>query len=141
MSWRSNDVYFFGNELASVQDQPNVTSPHLNAGVKSPDGELSHAPAFPPHKLARNLLLFSLGVVAYWSTLKNMLSPIDLDKGRENRYTEFFAARRLEKFAKTDMGGSFHQIIEKLVECDFDPKLQAAFHQKPEQKLHDFRFD
>lgn len=159
MSWRSEDVYFFGNDLASVQEMPSLTSPHLNVKVKGPCGQVSRASTFPPDNLARNSLLFSLGVVllevAYTATLESLQSPIDLDRGRESRYTEFFAARRLAKSGKTDMGSTYHKIIERLVECDFgcgtdlnDAQLQAAFHrdvicplEKLERKLHDFHFD
>lgn len=123
MSWRSEDVYFFGKDLVSVQDIPSLTSPHLTVKVKWPCGQISRASTFPLHNLARNPQLFSLGVVlleiAYTSTLESLQSPIDLDSGRENRYTEFFAARRLAKSAKTDMGNTYHKIIEILVECDF----------------------
>ena len=159
ISWRSEDIYFFGNELISSQDMPSITSPHLNVKVKGPCGQLSRASTFPPHQLARNPLLFSLGVVlleiAYTSTMAKLQRPIDLDNGPENRYTEFFAARRLAKCAKTDMGATYHQIVEKLVECDFgcgndlnEPQLQAAFHHevicplvKLEQKLREFQLD
>ena len=159
LSWRSEDVYFFSNEIASSQDMPSITSPHLNVKVKGPCGQLSRASTFPPHNLARNPLLFSLGVVlleiAHTSTIDNLQRPIDLDNGRENGYTEFFAARRLAKSAKTDMGATYHKVVEKLVECDFgcgvdlnDPQLQAAFHhdvvcplEKLEQKLRAFHLD
>ena len=139
LSWRSEDVYFFGNELASSQDVPSIKSPHLNVKVKGPCEQLARASAFPPHTLARNPLLFSLGVVlleiAYTSTIDNLQRSIDLHNGGENGYTEFFAARRLAKSAKTDMGSTYRKIVEKVVECDFgcgvdlnDPRLQAAFH-------------
>ena len=159
LSWRSEDVYFFGNELATSQDMPSILSPHLNVKVKGPREQLSRASTFPPHNLARNPLLFSLGVVlleiAYTSTIDTLQRPIDLDNGRENGYTEFFAARRLAKSAKTDMGATYHKVVEKVVECDFgcgvdlnDPQLQAAFHhdvicplEKLEQKLHEFHPD
>ncbi len=159
MSSRSEDVYFFSTDSGSVEDMPSLASPHLNVRVKGSCGQLSRASTFPPHDLARNPLLFSLGVVlleiAYTSSLQSLQSPHDLDNGRENRYTEFFAARRLAKSAKTVMGSSYHKIIERLVECDFgcgtdlnDPNLQAAFHrdvvcplERLEQKLHEFHFD
>lgn len=114
---------------------------------------------FPRHNLARNPLLFSLGVVlleiAYTFTMENLQRPGDLDNGRENLYTEFFAARRLAKSANTDMGATYHKIVEKLVECDVrcgmdsnNPQLQAAFHhdvicplERLEQKLHESQFN
>ncbi|CAF9930721.1 hypothetical protein IMSHALPRED_008261 [Imshaugia aleurites] len=159
ISWRSEDIYFFDSGLASIQDTPSLTLPHLNVKVKGPCGQVSRASTFPPHNMVRNPLLFNLGVIlleiAYTSNIETLQSPIDLDNGRENRYTEFFAARRLAKSAKSDLGRTYHKIVEKLVECDFgcgmeldDPQLQAAFHrdvicplEKLVQKLHDFHFD
>ena len=159
LPWRSEDVYFFGDELASSQDMPSIISPHLNVKVEGPFEQLPRTSTFPPHNLARNPLLFSLGVVlleiAYTSTIDDLQRPIDLDNGRETGYTEFFAARRLAKCAKTDMGATYHQVVEKVVECDFgcgvdlnDPRLQAAFHhevicplEKLEQKLGEICLD
>lgn len=159
ISWRSEDVYFFDSGLASIKDTPSLTLPHLNVKVKGPCGQLSRASTFLPHNMVRNPLLFNLGVIlleiAYTCNIESLKSPIDLDNGRENRYTEFFAARRLAKSAKSDMGSTYHKIVEKLVECDFgcgmeldDPQLQAAFHrdvicplERLEQKLHDFHFE
>ena len=157
-SWRSEDVYFFGNGPTSVQDIPNLTSPHLNVKVKGPCGQISRTSTFPPHTLVRNPLLFNLGVVlleiAHSTALGSLQRPSDLENGLENRYTEFFIARRLAQSANTEMGGTYHKIVEQLVECDFgcgtdlnNPQLQAAFHnevicplEKIEQKLRDFHF-
>ena len=160
VSWRSEDIYFFGSELASAQEIPSLTSPHFNVKVKGPCGQLPRAPTFPPHNLVRNPLLFSLGVVlleiAYNSTLDRLQRPFDLEDGQEGRYSEFFAARRLATSAKSDMGITYHKIVERLVECDFglcktdmnDRQLQAAFHrdvicplEKLEQKLREFHLD
>ena len=159
LSWRSEDVYFFGNELASSQDMPSILSPHLNVKVKGPGEELSRAPTFPPRKLARNPILFSLGVVlleiAHTNTIGNLYRDIDLNNGREDGYTEIFAARRLANTANTDLGPTYHKVVEKVVECDFgcgadlnDPGLQAAFHkdvictlERLEQKLRALYLD
>ena len=159
VSWRSEDIFFFGSEFASAQEMPSLMEPHLNVRVQGPCGQLSYASTLPPHNLVRNPLLFSLGVVlleiAYNSTMESLQSPIDLDNGQENRYTEFFTARRLAMSAKSDMGGTYHKIVERLVECDFgcgrdlnDRQLQLAFHrdvicplEKLEQKLHEFHLD
>lgn len=159
-SWCSDDVYFFGAEdLSSAYAMPDLSSPHLNVKVKGPDGQLSRASTFPPHTLARNPLLFSLGVVllelAYSSALETLQRPIDLENGHEKRYTEFFVARRLAKARSSDLGTTYHKIAERLVECDFgcgtdlgESELQAAFHkdvicplEKLEKKLHQFHLD
>ena len=159
LSWRSKDVYFFGDELASSQDMPSIISPHLNVKVKGPYEQVPCVSTFPPHNLARNPLLFSLGVVlveiAHTSTIDNLQRPIDLDNGQENGYTEFFAARRLAKSPMKDVGPTYRKVVEKVVECDFgcgvdlnDPQLQAAFHhevicplEKLEQKLGEICLD
>ena len=158
-SWRSEDVYFFGDEAVAVQDQTVLTSPHLNVRVRGPNGQLSRSSAFPAHTLARNPLLFGLGVVlleiAYCSTLERLQRPVDLDSSQKDLYTEFFVARRLASSGYSDMGGSYHKVIERLVECDFgcgndlsDTQLQMALYknvicplERLERKLHDFHLD
>ena len=159
LSWRSEDVYFFEDGTASTHESPSLPSPHLNVRMGGACSQLSRASGFPCHSLARNPLLFSLGVVlleiAYTSSLHNLQKPLDMESSREPQYTEFFAARRLAKSARTDMGIRYHKVVEKLIECDFgcssdlnDPHLQAAFHtevicplERLEQKLHEFHFD
>ena len=154
--WRSEDVYFFSDEVVAGQEPAVLTSPHLNARVRGPDGQLSRSSTFPPHTLARNPLLFGLGVVlleiAYSSTLDSLQRPNDVDSSRKDLYTEFFVARRLASSGHSDMGGSYHKVVERLVECDFgcgndlsDIQLQVALYkdvicplERLEQKLHDF---
>lgn len=157
--WRSEDVYFFADEVVVLQEPPVLTSPHLNVRVRGPNGHISQSSKFPPHTLARNPLLFSLGVVlleiAYSSTLESLQRMNDLDKSRETLYTEFFVARKLATSGRSDMGGSYHKIVERLVECDFgcgndlsDLQLQLALYkdvicplERLEQKLHAFHFN
>ena len=139
-SWRSEDVYFFGLENASsMQTDLSLSSPHLNVKVKGPNGQFSRASTISPHKLARNALLFSLGVVfleiAHSSTFETLQRPVDLMNGQENLYTEFFVARRLAKYEYSVLGPRYHKIVERLVECDFgcgddlsSRQLQAAVH-------------
>ena len=158
MSWRSEDVYFFGlDDGALSQDMPSLI-PHLNVKVRGLNGQLPKSSTFSTHSFVRNPLLFSLGVVlleiAYSSTLQSLQQPDDLVNYQENQYTEFFVARRLAKAADTDLGSKYHNIVERLVECDFacgtdlnDRKLQIAFYNdviypldKLEQKLRDIHF-
>ena len=157
--WRSEDVYFFREEVIILQERPILSSPHVNVRFRDPDGPLSQSSTFPSHTLARNPLLFSLGVVlleiAYSSTLESLQQPNDLNDSQKNLYTEFFMARRLASSGRSDMGGSYHKIVERLVECDFgcgndlsDRQLQVALYkdiicplERLEQKLHDFHLD
>ena len=157
--WRSEDVYFFGDEVVIRQDQPVLSSPHVNVRVRGPDGPLSRSSTFQSQTLARNPLLFSLGVVlleiAYASTLESLQRSNDSNASQNNPYPEFFMARRLASSGHSDMGGSYHKIVERLVECDFgcgndlsDLQLQVALYKdvicplgRLEQKLHDFHLD
>ena len=154
--WRSKDVYFFADGFPFSEECPNLASPHLNVRVKVPCGQLTSELSSLPTGVARNPLLFSLGVIlleiAYAASLNSLQNPSDLENGTQCRYTEFLAARRLAKSARSDMGGKYHKVVEKLVECDFgcgtdleDPQLQAAYYgevicplETLEQKLRDF---
>lgn len=140
LSWRSDDILFFGaSETTQMQELPNLSAPHLRAKVKGPHGQLSHASTIPVQRLARNPILFSLGVVlleiAHAASLESLKQSNDLTNGQEDRYTEFFTARRLAKSKQSVMGITYHNIVEQLVECVFpcgddlnNEHLQAAFH-------------
>ena len=89
--------------------------------------------------LAPNNVLFSLGVtlleLAYSSDLHALQQPTDLEDGRESRYTEFFIAKRLASNTIREMGGTYSNIVQKLLQCNFgcgddlsDPKLQAVYY-------------
>ena len=140
LSWRDEDILFFSaDNPRKAQGIPDLSAPHLNAKVKGPDGQLSRALTFPVQRLARNPILFSLGVVlleiAHATSLENMKQDGDLTNGQEDPYTEFFTARRLAKLKSTTMGLRYDSIVEKLVECIFpnaddlnNDELQAAFY-------------
>ena len=121
-----------------MQEISNLSAPHLNAKVKGPDGQPSCASTTPRRTIARNQVLFSLGVVlleiAYAASLESLKQDSDLRNGQEDQYTAFFTARRLAKCKHSVMGITYHNIVEKLVECVFpcgddlkNDQLQAAF--------------
>lgn len=140
LSWRSEDIFFFSaNGITQMQELPNLSAPHLVAKVKEPVGQLSRASTDSRQRMARNPVLFSLGVVlleiAHAATLESLRQESDLTNGQEDRYTEFFTARRLAKSKQSVMGITYHNIVEQLVECVFpcaddlsNDQLQAAFH-------------
>ena len=158
-SWRRDDIFFFGVDEWTSHPNLELMPPHLNVKVKGPHGQISRASTFPQHRMARNPLLFSLGVllleIAYSSPLESFQGPCDLQDGVENRYTEFFLARRLAKSGCSGMGIKYDKIIERLVECDFgcgddlnNVQLQAALHnevvfplEQLDQKLRDLHFE
>ncbi len=139
-SWRSEDILFFGAEKSThLQELPNVSTPHLNAKIMGSDGQPSCAATNPEQTVERNPTLFSLGVVlleiAHAATLESLKQDSDLTHGREDRFTEFFTARRMAKSKNSVMGVKYHNIVEQLVECVFpcgddlnNDQLQAAFH-------------
>ena len=120
MSWKSNDVVFFGTDAESMLRQDSaLTAPHFNARVKGPE-EASNSDVVAHHCLgARNPLLYSLGVVlleiAYWTNWESLKRPF----GERDRYSDFYQARRLLKSGCSDMGPKYDQVVEKLIECDF----------------------
>lgn len=140
LSWRSDDILFFGaGENTQMLELPNLSAPHLSAKVLGPDGQLSCASTIQVQTLARNPILFSLGVVlleiAHAASLESLKQETDLTNGQEDRYTEFFTARRLAKSKRSVMGITYHNIVEQLVECVFpcgddlnNDQLQVAFH-------------
>lgn len=140
LSWRSDDILFFSaDETTQTQERPNLSAPHLRAKVKGPYEQLSSASTIPVQKLARNPILFSLGVVlleiAHAASLESLKQDSDMTNGQEVPYTEFFTARRLAKKKNSVMGISYHNIVEQLVECVFpcgddlnNDQLQMAFH-------------
>ena len=140
MSWRSDDIFFFGvSEEVSLDRAPNLSAPHLNVRVRQPDGQLSRSSTFSQPSLIVNPLLFGLGIVlleiAYSSTLRDLQQPSDLEGGQETRYTEFFTAKRLVSSIGREMGSTYGTIVKKCLNCDFgcgddlnDPKLQAGFY-------------
>ena len=140
LSWRSEDILFFSNEeITNMQKVPNLSAPHLNATVKGPNEQLSQTSTTHQRTVARNQVLFSLGVVlleiAHAASLESLKQDSDLTNGQEDRYTDFFTARRLAKTKNSVMGITYHNIVEQLVECVFPcgddlnkDQLQAAFH-------------
>lgn len=140
LSWRSEDILFFSTDKTTqMRELPNLSAPHLSAKVNGPDGQLSRASTTPVQRMARNPILFSLGVVlleiAHAASLESLKKNSDLTNGQEDRYTEFFTARRLAKSKQSVMGLTYHNIVEQLVECVFpcgddlnSDQLQAAFH-------------
>ena len=140
LSWRSEDILFFGaSETTQTQEISKLSAPHLNAKIKGPDEQPSRASRIPQRTIARNQVLFSLGVVlleiAYAASLDSLKQDSDLTNGQDDQYTDFFTARRLAKSKQSVMGITYHKIVEQLVECVFpcgddlnNDQLQAAFH-------------
>ena len=139
LAWRSEDILFFNaGEITQMQELPDLSAPPLNAKVKGAGEQLLCASSDPRQRMARNPVLFSLGVVlleiAHATTLESLKRDCDLMNGQEDPYTEILTARRLAKSRHSVMGTKYHNIVEQLVGCVFPcddldtDQLQAAFH-------------
>lgn len=136
LSWRSEDILFFGLEGdTQIQGRPNLSAPYINARIQ---GQATQIPIQHRSAMARNPILFSLGVVlleiAHAASLESLNLPCDADNGQIHR--EFFTARRLAKSKRSVMGPVYNNIVEQLVECVFpcgddlnNPNLQTAFYE------------
>ncbi|KAG8531245.1 uncharacterized protein KY384_004603 [Bacidia gigantensis] len=136
--WESENICFFDINQDGTDKPIRLTSPHLNARICGPNGT-------PPASQrtnasgSRNTLLFNLGVLfleiahsADWETLKRRHFSHVEDQGT---YADFLHARKLAKMRSSGIPGKYHDVIERLIECDFaqgddlsKPGLQAAFH-------------
>jgi hypothetical protein len=141
-SWRSQDVlFFYSDTLTDSEEPPELTSPYMNVSVRGPNGALSRAPTFPSRAFAPNPLLFGLGVMllelAFEAPLRSMQHDSDFQGGQEDRHTEFFTAKRLNRTASTPMGPRYSEIVRKCLQCDFGrgddlskPELQEGFYRE-----------
>ena len=161
ISWRSRDIYLFNkdDEKADWQNV-NLSSLHVNVKVKDRHAHPGKSRKHPPRplkempdqyltgvvaskasaqSLAPNNVLFSLGVtlleLAYSSDLRTLRQPCDLENARDSQYTEFFIAKRLASNAIREMGGTYSNIVKKLLQCNFgcgddlnDLELQVLFY-------------
>ena len=145
-SWRSEDIFFFGiDEKSLLEHSPNLSAPHLNVRVRSSEGSLARVASFPPRTFAPNPLLFGLGVVlleiGYSATLETLRTSKDTVEG-ENKYTEFFVAKRLAGSIGREMGTAYGKIVKRCLHCDFgcgddlnEPELQAGFYKDVVKEL------
>lgn len=136
ISWRSQDILFYGIEGdMQMQKRPNVSAPYINANIQ---GQFTQIVVQHQSAMARNPILFSLGIalleIAHSANLESLKLPCDSDNGE--LHCEFFAARRLAKSKRTNMGPRYDNIVEQLVECVFPcgddlnkPELQASFYE------------
>lgn len=66
-----------------------------------------------------------------------MQQDSDFQSGQEDRHTEFFTAKRLNRTASTPMGPRYSEIVRKCLQCDFGrgedlnkPELQEGFYRE-----------
>ena len=146
-TWRSGDILFFDIDEKSLGHDPpsSLSAPHVDVKVKGPDSTLARVSNFPPEQLAPNPLLFGLGIllleIAYMATLQSLLQPQEVSRS-DNRYAEFFGARRLAGIVGREMGSRYGKITQKCLGCHFaagcdlnDPELQTEFYKDVVKEL------
>jgi hypothetical protein len=137
-SWNSNEVFLYGTDATTMGP---MNSPYIDVSVKGPHGPLSRASTLPCRTFAPNAFMFGLGVMllelAFEAPLRTMERPIDSDSDQDERYIEFFIAKRLSKIASRPLGPKYAKIVRKCLQCDFgrgddleDPSLQQCFYQE-----------
>ena len=135
LAWRSDDIFFFGvKDDKQADTRPSFSAPYINAKIQQQN---DHSPT-KRSGMARNPLLFSLGVLLLEIAHVKSLEDLQLDRDIENGelHKEFFTARRLAKTKRSNMGAIYDNIAEQLVECIFpcgddlnNLDLQASFYQ------------
>jgi hypothetical protein len=140
-SWRSDDVYFFGdNNYLLKQSQHPL--PYMSASVRAPDPSsptTSKVPSADYGQIIRNPVLFGLGVMflelAFQAPLRSLQHPIDLKRGETQGFAEYCTARRLAEHSSAMISQSYQSIVKKCLYCDFghdsdfkSPALQEAFY-------------
>lgn len=153
MDWRSEDIYFFDldTDATSLDRLNSLSVPYLNVSVKNLDTAPSRAATYPPPHLPPNMLLFSLGVVlleiAYNATLESLTRQKDREHD-DDRYTQFFVAKRLAGLVSKEMGIRYKRIVEKCLGCHFasgsdldDEGLQLEFHNDVVKELEEIELE
>jgi hypothetical protein len=137
-SWNSKEVFLYGTDATTVGP---MNGPYIDVSVKGQHGPLSRASALPCRTFAPNSFMFGLGVMllelAFEAPLRTMQRPIDSNGDQDERYIEFFIAKRLSKIASRQLGPKYAEIVRKCLQCDFghgddleDSSLQQCFYQE-----------
>jgi hypothetical protein len=138
-AWSSNDVYFFDDRDASLQ-QECQRLPYMTASVHaSSSSTQSQSRSSDYDNIIRNPVLFGLGVMflelAFQAPLGTLQEPVDLQKGETWGFVEYFTAHRVVEQSHSKVSTSFKKIIKQCLHCDFghdsdftSPALQRAFH-------------
>lgn len=131
----SEDILFFDLDT-NVRTRRGLPIPYFNARIQ---GQSTHPPASTRSTIPQNPVLFNLGVIfielAYAASLETFTRSCDAENGLLHQ--RFFTARRIAKMKCTDMGPTYDNIVEDLVEGAFsyganldNPKMQAALYER-----------
>jgi hypothetical protein len=141
--WRSTDILFVDTDAAALAGhdpaKARLAAPHIAVPVRdllvAPP---SRASTFPLQDVARNPVLYGLGILlielAYSSPISTLTMPDDSKQGPA--FVEWLAARRLERIVHEEMGPAYARIVRHCLYCDFgcaeddlsNAELQAAYY-------------
>lgn len=147
-TWRCQDI-LISKSLANVDDsnstarKVNLASLYANVPVRAIDNSATLTANDLVNTFAPNAFLFSLGVImleiAFESPIRSMRKAVDVDQCLDDRYTDFFTARRLNdtSLVSTQMGLRFSEVVRKCIHCDFGrghdlnkPELQEGVYRE-----------
>ena len=134
---RCEDILFFdaGKRLESDAEPSKLSEPHINVAVRRADSAINGAAPISNH-CAPNATLYYLAVImielAFTTSLSSLLTR--KERATYDRYTDFFASKRLAGVVSREMGTQYSRIVEKCLGyhfaagCDLnDAGLQAEY--------------
>ena len=136
---RCEDVLFFdARKRLEIEVAPaKLSEPHINVAVRRMDSMTPKPTDASSNHCAPNPVLYHLAVImielAFTSSLNGLLTQKEL--ATRDRYTDFFAAKRLAGAVSRQMGSQYSRIVEKCLGCHFsnghnmdDTSLQAEYY-------------
>lgn len=148
--WRSSDIFFRVEDIATLAGddvrQTHRTLPHIAVRVRDLQyAPPSRSPTFPLQDLARNPVLYGLGILllelAYSAPLPTLIkSSVTADM---TAFDEWKAVQRLAARVSGQLGPTFASVVRRCLFCNFgcdeddleSEEMQAAFYEHVVRKL------
>ncbi|KAL2849694.1 hypothetical protein BJX68DRAFT_94769 [Aspergillus pseudodeflectus] len=137
-TWKSEDVYFFGNADGGSLFRSSDALPYISACVQATSPVAKRPPLSVYDLIIRNPVVFSLGVIllelAYQTPFDDLKHEVDITRGTLP-LANYFAAKRLAEDVNVHISASFKRIVKQCIDCDFghdtdfqSPALQNVFN-------------
>ena len=128
--WQSDNIAFFPNVSlrcsSGLQNPGSSPVPHIATRTRpeAPSVSIYHEPTSPSlDPFVNNHLLFAFGVILLEIALGQRLVSLAKEEEKANpRFTEFLAAKRLEKEKRVTplMGPRYHEAVSRCISCRFN---------------------
>ncbi|KAH7321852.1 hypothetical protein BKA65DRAFT_89681 [Rhexocercosporidium sp. MPI-PUGE-AT-0058] len=122
----SSAIQFLKYEPHPGQEAQSIRFPFIQINISNTTNDQKFRSRHRPHNtLARNELLFNLGVLllelGYDAPLRYLQQPEDIKDGhsRNSMYTDFFTARRISCAAARELDARYGRLAKKCLDCDF----------------------